>query len=267
MQRSLAEGATRLVAFQSALAALWRAFGFEPDEVLHVSREGTAQITASLGPAGTIFIELSPRPVMLDLLRRSLERAGIAGAVIPSVTPGFGERASILRAIAEMYCLGLDIDWKRLDVPNARFVPLGSYPWQKEHSWLELAAPPGASLLPEGIVVPCWVRASTPASRPSPLRAGAGEWLVLGDGGATAKALVARLAHAGCRARMVRTVEELASSGALQGVVQFCEHDLGATVRLVQALGRRGEAASPRLWLITAWGMHRRRRRYEPCVA
>ncbi|HWZ88826.1 MAG TPA: thioester reductase domain-containing protein [Polyangiaceae bacterium] len=251
MQRSLDEGATRLVAFQSALAALWRAFGFEPDEVVHVSSGETAKIAASVGPDGTVFVELSPRPVMLNTLRWIFERAGVPGAAIPSMVPEFGERASILRAIAEMYCLGFDIDWKRLDVPNARFVPLGSYPWQKEYSWLELAAPTAASVLPQGVVVPSWIRASTPASRPSPSSVGAGEWLVFGDGGAAAKALVTRFAHHGYRARMVGAVEELASSDAVHGVVQFCEHDLGATVRLVQALGRRGEAGSPRLWLVT----------------
>ncbi len=251
MQQSLAEGATHLVAFQSGLAALWRAFGFEPDEVLKVSGDGTGKIAASLGPDGTVFVELSPCPVMLGTLRGIFERAGVPGAAIPSVVPGFGERASILRAIAEMYCLGFNIDWKRLDERNGRFVPLGSYPWQKEYSWLDLAAPTGASVLPQGVVVPSWVRASIPTSSPSPSRASEGEWLVLGDEGTTAKALVTRFGDAGYRARMVRAVEELASSAALQGVVQFCGRDLGPTVRLVQALGQRSGAGSPRLWLVT----------------
>ena len=147
-----------------------------------------------------------------------------------------------------MYCLGLDIDWKRLDAPNARFVPLGSYPWQREYSWLEFAAPAGASVLPAGVVVPSWVRAGTVAPQP---HAGREKWLVLGDGRATAKALVAKLGDAGYSARTARTVEEVASSDTVDGIVQFCGQDLGSTVRLMQALGRRGEAASPRLWLVT----------------
>ncbi len=227
-----------------ALVEVWRELGVVPDAIVHASHRDLSAATASLGEDGTVFVELSPRPILTEELRDVLARAAVPGAVIASGAPELGERASIRKAIGELYCLGIDVDWKRLDDAEARFVALGSYPWQREHSWLDLAPPNAATVLPQGVLVPSWMRAGRPSSAPHD----PGEWLVLGDGGATAKALVLRLARAGHSARMAR---ELAPSDAVSGVIQFCDGDLGATVRLVQALARRGEAAQPRLWLLT----------------
>ena len=36
------------------------------------------------------------------------------------------------RQIGSLYCLGFAIEWRLLDAPGARFVRLGTYPWQRE---------------------------------------------------------------------------------------------------------------------------------------
>ncbi|HET9991663.1 MAG TPA: thioester reductase domain-containing protein [Kofleriaceae bacterium] len=238
LDRDLAEGASVLGAYQAALVAWWRSIGFEPDEIVRVPRGGAAALSASLGEDSTVFVELSPRPILVDELRGMLAGAGAAGAAVSSVVPELGAGASLLHAIGALYCLGFAVDWQRLDAPEARFVRLGTYPWDAERCALE--APPSLVALPE-LVVPSWVRKSPPHA----MRSEPGEWLVLGDG-TIARALVAGLESAGHRAR----VGDARGAETARGVVQICGADLAPTVRLVQALARRGDAA-PRLWLVT----------------
>ena len=245
MEQCVTRGETRLTAFQAALAALWRSFGFEPDAVVHASSGAEPALADSLGDDGTVFIEIAPQPHLIGELRGILERAGVPGAALPSFVPEFGERVSMLRAIAQLYCLGLNVDWKRLDALGARFVPLGSYPWQRELCTLS-PAQASTQQQPREILVPKWVRAGAPL----PGRTAAGDWLIIGDGGATANALVAELHRAGHRARVADQVAD-ADAEAFLGVIQFCSDDLGATVRLVQALARRAEPSQPRLWFVT----------------
>jgi thioester reductase-like protein len=241
MERSISRGETRLTALQVALAGLWRSFGFEPDAVVHASSAAEPALADSLGDDGTVFIEIAPQPHLICELRGILERAGVPGAALSSFVPELGERVSMLRAIGQLYCLGVNVNWKRLDALGARFVPLGSYPWQRELCALS-PAQPSAPEQPREILVPRWVRAGAPLPRLN----GAGDWLILGDGGATANALVAELHRAGHRARVADWV---AHAEAVLGIIQFCSDDLGATVRLVQALARRVEPV--RLWLVT----------------
>jgi len=242
LQRGIAGGADRLSALQGALVALWRWWGFEPDAVVHASSGGARTLATSLAADGTVFLECAPHPVLIEELRGVLEAAAVPGAALPSLVPGVGERVSMLRAIGELYCLGFGIDWKRLDAIGARFVPLGNYPWQRE--LYRLSPPPPRPSLPHELLVPNWVRVSVPLA----IHAGVSEWLILGEGGATAKALVAELQRTGQRARIAN---QLTDCEALGGVIQFCGPDLAATVRLVQTLARRAQAAQPRVWLVT----------------
>lgn len=292
--------AARAFAFQVALANLWRSLGFAPDAAVGVGigtlaaahvdglislEEAVARmphgdvafrfdpdrVATLLGEESTVFLEISARPMLLGELRGVLESASALGVAVPSVVPGRGERASLLRTIGELYCLGVDIDWRRLDAGDGCFVPLGSYPWQRERSWLDLPSAPsadGASATTPSILVPSWERASVVTSAKP---AGAGEWLVVGELGATANAVVARLEQAGHHTHVIEGAstdawKRVITERTLQGVVHFCgaDHDsrdasamissagqeLASTVRLVQALSRRA-GSLPRLWLVT----------------
>jgi len=243
LERSLADGASLLVAYQAALVAWWRALGVAPDEIVRVAHGAVAsRLPASLGEDSTVFVELAPRPVLVDELRGVLARAGAVGAAISSIVPELAPRASMLRAIGELYCLGFEIDWQRLDAPGARFVRLGTYPWDKTPCPLQLAPLDVAAPLPPTwatpIIVPSWVREELAQARHEPR-----EWVVLGED-TTTRELVAALERAGHRA----STQD--GERAVAGIVQICGSDLAPAVRLVQTLARRGTAA-PRLWLVT----------------
>ena len=130
-----------------------------------------------------------------------------------------------LQVLGELYGLGFEIDWRRLDAPHARFVSLGSYPWQRELCASPFAAKPDAPVL-----VPRW----DPAPAPQ-LRQLEGSWCVLGEG---SEAVVAMLARAGQR---VGGLDEASQ------VVALCGAELAPTIRLVQQLAHR----DVRLWLVT----------------
>ena len=220
----------------SALLAWWRSIGFEPDEIVRVAPEAAATtLAASFGEDFTVLVEISEGAVLVDQLRRAVEGARAGGAVVASILPGQDARASLLRAVGELYCLGFTVDWSRLDVADARFVRLGTYPWQDERCAV-LADPAPAPVstvdaLPD-VLVPRWVRADAASgSQLDP-----GEWLVLGDR-ARSNLLVAALARAGRRASAGATP----SIATARNIVWFGGFDLAPVVELVQALARRGE--------------------------
>ncbi|HTL34798.1 MAG TPA: beta-ketoacyl synthase N-terminal-like domain-containing protein, partial [Kofleriaceae bacterium] len=96
-----------------------------------------------------------------------------------------GDREAMLHALAGLYCVGIDIEWRR--VQAGQFVELGTYPWQRELSWLEPPPSPASerlsrssiiASLPEGVLVPTWERAGLPGEALPAER----QWVVVGEG-------------------------------------------------------------------------------------
>jgi polyketide synthase 12 len=60
----------------------------------------------------SVFVELSPHPVLLKALKQTLQ--GVAGnsRALPSCWRGEEERASLLETLAELFRLGLEPDWR-----------------------------------------------------------------------------------------------------------------------------------------------------------
>lgn len=135
------------------------------------------------------------------------------------------DRAQFLDVVGQLYCLGFDVDWRQLDAPDARFVSLGAYPWQRERivsPFLKPGDRPAQTLL-----VPSWVRADVPANPPRE-----GTWCVVGD-----HAVSAKLVDAGQR---------LVALDEARHVVVLAD-DLASVVRIVQRLATR----DVRLFLVT----------------
>ncbi|HSR49831.1 MAG TPA: SDR family NAD(P)-dependent oxidoreductase, partial [Acidobacteriota bacterium] len=57
-------------------------------------------------------------------------------AVLPSLHRGQPERLTMLRSLAHLYCLGLEVDWRQAS-PRGRFIPLPRYPFQRRRFWME----------------------------------------------------------------------------------------------------------------------------------
>jgi acyl transferase domain-containing protein/surfactin synthase thioesterase subunit len=158
----------------------------------------------------TLFIEMSPHPILLQAVEENLREKNSEGAVVASMRRGTDERRTMLAALGAVYARGYPVEWKRL-IPAGRCVPLPTYPWQRERHWIEglaalHAALPGADPLADWMYEVAWRRVDgAPAAGPG---AGGGAWLLFEDRSGLGAELCARL-----RARGEAVVRVLAGPG------------------------------------------------------
>ncbi|MCI3275035.1 type I polyketide synthase [Streptomyces cylindrosporus] len=96
-----------------------------------------AAVGGRLALGRTLFIEMSPHPILVPAVRQCLAAAGAdAGLVVPSLRRDEPERATLLDAVATAHLAGVPIDWRRVYGSAAdRFVRLPTYPWQGSSHW------------------------------------------------------------------------------------------------------------------------------------
>ena len=93
----------------------------------------------------TVFIEISPHPLLQSSLEDEIEACGATGAVVSSLDRAEPETDILSTALARVYALGCRPDWERL-YPEAGYVPLPAYPWQWLNFWPDA---PKSVLAPE----------------------------------------------------------------------------------------------------------------------
>ncbi|MFI7700855.1 type I polyketide synthase [Nonomuraea sp. NPDC049480] len=123
-------------------------------------RFASAARAALAGDRPTVFIEMSPHPVLQSSLEDEVEAAGAAAAVVPCLRRDEQDAAALATALGQAYVLGCRPRWDRVH-PGAEYVRLPGYPWQRRRFW------PGAAttaLPPEAAREP----ASPPGERPDP---------------------------------------------------------------------------------------------------
>lgn len=85
----------------------------------------------------TLFIELSPHPVLLSALDDLFQHTGIAGTTIASMLREQDEQVILRRGLGALYAAGYAVDWTRLYPEKLPPVSLPTYPWQRERYWIE----------------------------------------------------------------------------------------------------------------------------------
>jgi acyl transferase domain-containing protein len=85
--------------------------------------------------APTVFVEISPHPVLLSSIEETLATREFAGGAVPSLVRERPERESLLRATAELYATGAPVDLRRL-YPGGAAVDLPRHTWQRQSFWL-----------------------------------------------------------------------------------------------------------------------------------
>ena len=84
----------------------------------------------------SIFVELSPHPILLPAVQQGLRHLGKEGTVLPSLRREEDEQAVMLGSLGALFALGRVVRWDAL-YPSGRCVALPSYPWQRERFWLD----------------------------------------------------------------------------------------------------------------------------------
>jgi acyl transferase domain-containing protein len=98
------------------------------------------QSTLDSGP--TLFIELSPHPLLVAAIEDTIESHGSRSAAVPSLLREAPERESLLTALGAAYTHGATPTWSHL-TPDGAFVSLPTYPWRHKQFWVT-APDPGA---------------------------------------------------------------------------------------------------------------------------
>ena len=100
-----------------------------------------SRATQNLLAAGqSLFVEMSPHPILLPAVEETLAETNAAGHVVASLRRDEDEQLTLCSALGQVYAAGRHVDWHRV-YPTGQVVPLPAYPWQHQRYWLDLAVP------------------------------------------------------------------------------------------------------------------------------
>lgn len=108
------------------LGHIQRPVRFE-EAIIHVQRLGC-----------DVFVEIGPNPTLLSMGQRCLPEG--VGTWLPSLRQGKDDWQTILSSLAQLYVMGVAVDWRSFDAPYARrklVLPL--YPFQRQRHWIKSA--------------------------------------------------------------------------------------------------------------------------------
>ncbi|WP_395367640.1 amino acid adenylation domain-containing protein [Streptomyces sp. YH02] len=99
------------------------------------SKVRLADVIQQLTAPDVVFIEVSAHPVLISGITETI---GDTGAVIGTLHRNTGTLERFIQSAAEAWTHGITIDWPTLLKPyQAATVELPSYPFQRQHYWLE----------------------------------------------------------------------------------------------------------------------------------
>ncbi|MGW8881910.1 type I polyketide synthase, partial [Streptomyces mirabilis] len=91
---------------------------------------------AALTNGHTVFIEVSPHPVLSLGLQGTIDDADAEAATLGTLRRDEGGLGRMLQSVAELWVLGVDVDWGAFfEGTDARTVDLPTYAFQRERYW------------------------------------------------------------------------------------------------------------------------------------
>jgi acyl transferase domain-containing protein/acyl carrier protein len=93
----------------------------------------------------TVFIEISPHPILLSAVEETMQHSNKPGVTIPSLLRDEDEQSTMLRALGELYTIGYSVDWKKQHTAGGRFVSLPKYSWDHQRYWIKSNAQDNAA--------------------------------------------------------------------------------------------------------------------------
>ncbi|MFE3557064.1 acyltransferase domain-containing protein [Streptomyces sp. NPDC059193] len=92
----------------------------------------------------TVFIEMSPHPILLPAVEQVAAESGTGVAALPSLRRREEERDTLLGSLGRLHVLGAPARVDRVLTP-APAAKLPHYPWQRERFWIDAPGPGGAT--------------------------------------------------------------------------------------------------------------------------
>ncbi|MGR3939643.1 acyltransferase domain-containing protein, partial [Streptomyces sp. BRA346] len=111
-------------------------------------------LEAALADGHRVFIETSTHPVLTIGMQETFEHTGLEAVTVPTLRRDHGDRAQLLRALAQAFVAGVDVDWTTLypASPRPRIVELPTYAFQRERYWLDGHSSRGGDPVDLGLV-------------------------------------------------------------------------------------------------------------------
>ncbi|RNG30533.1 SDR family NAD(P)-dependent oxidoreductase, partial [Streptomyces botrytidirepellens] len=96
-------------------------------------------LRALLDDGHRVFIEASTHPVLTVGMQETFEEAGVQAATVPTLRRDHGGHAQLMRALAQAFTAGVEVDWSRRfpTDPAPRVIDLPTYAFQRERYWLD----------------------------------------------------------------------------------------------------------------------------------
>jgi acyl transferase domain-containing protein/surfactin synthase thioesterase subunit/acyl carrier protein len=85
----------------------------------------------------TLFVEISPHPVLAGYITQCFRSADRAGVVLPSLRRQTADRETMLSTLGALYCHGYLVQWQKLYPQRERCIALPTYPWQRSRYWAD----------------------------------------------------------------------------------------------------------------------------------
>lgn len=83
----------------------------------------------------TLFLEVSPHPLLVGAVKQTIEQSGASGLALGSLRRQEEGRASLLASLGALYTQGCDPAWAGLFHDKGQHVSLPNYPWQRQRYW------------------------------------------------------------------------------------------------------------------------------------
>ncbi|MFI0781126.1 SDR family NAD(P)-dependent oxidoreductase [Streptomyces sp. NPDC021212] len=111
-------------------------------------------VRALLDDGHRVFIEASTHPVLTVGMQETFEEAGVQAATVPTLRRDHGGHAQLVRAAAQAFTAGIEVDWSRRfpTDPVLRLVDLPTYAFQRERYWLDRRGGPSGDPAELGLV-------------------------------------------------------------------------------------------------------------------
>ncbi|WP_218005066.1 type I polyketide synthase [Actinomadura macra] len=98
-------------------------------------------VQAQLEHGDTVFVELSPHPLLINSIRETARALGADTTAVGSLRRDEPERENLLAAVGALHVAAGPVDFAAL-TPGGRFVPVPHHPWRHTAHWLPTDAEP-----------------------------------------------------------------------------------------------------------------------------
>jgi phthiocerol/phenolphthiocerol synthesis type-I polyketide synthase E len=209
--------------------------------------------------AEMFFLEIGPGDTLTSFARANLarDRAKHLTSSLPHPRRPQPDSQVMLEAAGRLWLAGARLEWSGVQAGStARRVPLPTYPFERKRHWVDPAPSPTKPVpdrvsdyakTGERLYLPTWTRDDSLSGAPLCLH---GAWLVLGQPGPLAGAVISRLRAAGADPVAVEAGDEFQAQGPARFRVRLgVADDIAALAREVG--GPRAIAGAVFLWGIT----------------